>query len=117
MALKILARISDLFCNVFLFVAAIIRVDVICTRAARLTPNWTGADLAGLARDVYANAFYRSMGSTYGQIDIESIKISQADFKFGIEERHATKNSAIVDKLVNHRWITFVNIIIYTCSN
>jgi len=117
MALKILARICDLFCNVFLFVAAIICVDVICTRAARLTPNWTGADLAGLARFALSNAIYRTMESTLGPIDKERIKVSLNDFKDGIEERHATKNSAIVDKLDNHRWITFVNIIIYTCSN
>lgn len=111
------ARISDLFCNVFLFVAAIMWVDVICTRAARLTSNWTGADLAGLARFALSKAIYRTMESTLGKIDKERIKVRQGDFIFGIEERHATKNSAIVDKLVKHRWITVVNIIIYTYSN
>ncbi|KAL0009585.1 hypothetical protein SO802_011087 [Lithocarpus litseifolius] len=68
---------------------------------ARLTPNWTGADLAGLARSALSTAIYRTMESTLGKIDKERIKVSQADFEFGIEER--TKNSAIVDKLVNHR--------------
>ncbi|XP_050278564.1 vesicle-fusing ATPase-like isoform X1 [Quercus robur] len=70
---------------------------------ARLTPNWTGADLAGLARFALSNAIYRTMESTLGPIDKERIKVSLNDFKDGIEERHATKNSAIVDKLDNHR--------------
>ncbi|XP_030962555.1 vesicle-fusing ATPase-like isoform X2 [Quercus lobata] len=65
--------------------------------------NLEEIDLAGLARFALSNAIYRTMESTLGPIDKERIKVSRNDFKDGIEERHATKNSAIVDKLDNHR--------------
>ena len=107
MILKMLESLTCTF-NVFLFVPVIIWVDAICTRAASLTPNWTGADLAGLTRFALSNAINRIMENTFGQVEEEKIKVNQDDLKFGIKERCATKNST-VNKLEKYRWITFVS--------
>ncbi|KAM3702347.1 hypothetical protein ACJW31_04G019600 [Castanea mollissima] len=83
--------------------------DVNLKDIASLTPNWTGADLAGLTRFALSNAINRIMENTLGQVEEEKIKVNQADLKFGIEERCATKNST-VNKLEKYRSNVLVDI-------
>ncbi|KAM3750179.1 hypothetical protein ACB098_04G018200 [Castanea mollissima] len=83
--------------------------DVNLEEIASLTPNWTGADLAGLTRFALSNAINRIMENTLGQVEEEKIKVNQADLKFGIEERCATKNST-VNKLEKYRSNVLVDI-------
>ncbi|KAK9997484.1 hypothetical protein SO802_022170, partial [Lithocarpus litseifolius] len=81
---------------------SLLESDVDLKEIASLTPNWTGADLAGLTRFALSNAINRIMEKTLGQVEEEKIKVNQDDLKFGIEEQRATKNST-VNKLEKYR--------------
>ncbi|XP_023875184.2 vesicle-fusing ATPase [Quercus suber] len=88
---------------------SLLESDVNLEEIASLTPNWTGADLAGLTRFALSNAINRIMENTIGQVEEKKIKVNQADLKFGIEERCVTKNFT-VNKLEKYRSNVLVDI-------